>query len=359
MGRSMPQAPAVARAPLPEWLLPAGLIVALATAGGVWLGWSAKEQVRSLEQELVRRQQSSADQSAEARLMSKQAHELTHEVAAKVTLLEARLAEVALQRSQLEELIQSLSRSRDENLINDIDAGIRVALQQTSITGSAEPLVAALRSADERLARVAQPRLEGVRRALARDLDRVRAVGVPDIGSLLIKLDEAVRLADELPLISNAHAMRVASARQPTPVATPASGVAGKVAPTGLWQRWLNDWSLPLATLWDGVSSLVRVTRIDQPDAALMSPEQGYFLRENLKLRLLNARLALLSRQPETAQADLQIAQQALQRYFDVSARRTQVTADLLRQVMAQARQVGVPRPDETLAAIAASVAGR
>jgi uroporphyrin-3 C-methyltransferase len=346
----------------PSWLLPACLVLALGTAGSIWLGVSARDRVSSLEQELVRRQQGSAEQAAEAHLMAKQAQELTQDATAKVTLLEARLSEVALQRSQLEELMQSLSRSRDENMVTDVDAGIRVALQQTSITGSAEPLVAALRSADERLARAAQPRLDGVRRAVARDLDRVRAVGVPDINSLLIKLDEVVRLADDLPLVSNAQASRAPAARRVEPAAKSASGAASAPpAQASVWQRWLDDWSLPLSTVWEGVSSLLRVTRIDRPEAMLISPEQGFFLRENLKLRLLNARLALLSRQPEMARADLVSAEQAVQRYFDISARRTQVAVDLIRQVSGQARQAVVPRPDETLAALAAvaAVAGR
>ncbi len=105
--------------------------------------------------------------------------------------------------------------------------------------------------------------------------------------------------------------------------------------------------------------SLVRVTRIEHPDAALLAPEQAYFVRENLKLRLLNARLALLSRQFPTAQADLQSAQQALERYFDRGSRRTTAAADLLRQVSLQARQTTLPRPDDTLAALATVAAGR
>ena len=77
------------------------------------------------------------------------------------------------------------------------------------------------------------------------------------------------------------------------------------------------------------------------------------------KLRLLNARLALLSRQFDTAQNDLQVALLALDRYFDHSSRRTVLAADLIRQVAAQARHGGVPRPDDTLAAVAAAAAGR
>jgi len=85
----------------------------------------------------------------------------------------------------------------------------------------------------------------------------------------------------------------------------------------------------------------------------LVAPEQAFFLRENLKLRLLNARLALLSRQFDAAQSDLKWAQGAIERYFDRSSKRTQIAADLLRQVAQQSRQAGVARPDDTLAALA------
>ena len=109
----------------------------------------------------------------------------------------------------------------------------------------------------------------------------------------------------------------------------------------------------------DEARSLVRVTRIDQPEAMLVAPEQAYFLRENIKLRLLNARLALLSRQFGTAQSDLREVQLALERHFDRSSRRVNAMNELLRQVGAQSRGVVVPRPDETLAALTAVMAGR
>lgn len=329
------------------------------------LAWTAGQRVRKLEQELVRRQQDSQAQSGEARLLAKRADETARESAAKVSLLEARLNEVAIQRTQLEDLIQSLSRSRDENVLVDIDAGLRVAQQQAAITGSAEPLVAALKQADERLARYSQPRLEGVRRAIARDIDRVKAVGVPDIAALSIKLDEATRLIDELPLLSQAEPRKEAAkpavaASRPgaaRAASAPASGVAA--GEQGWSAAVSRGWSELVGRVWAEARSLVRVTRIDQPEAMLVAPDQAFFLRENLKLRLLNARLALLSRQFDTVQSDVHSAQQALDRYFDRSSRRTGVAADLLNQVAASARQVGLPRPDDTLAAIAAATAGR
>ena len=349
------------------WTALAALLVLLLAGLAIALAWKAERRVAGLEQEMVRRQQASSGQSAEAHMLAKQAQEGMRDVAAKQALLEARVAEVAIQRSQLEDLIQSLSRSRDENLVVDIEAAIRVALQQAALTGSAEPLVATLKQSDERLARYNQPRLEGVRRAISRDLDRVKAISVTDIATLTIKLDEAVRMVDELPLLA------VAEPRKEQPAkAAPAAVVSNKPAaavPTTIgaaassslaWMKgWADTWNGAVQSIGAEARSLVRVTRIEHPDALLLAPEQAFFLKENLKLRLLNARLALLSRQFETAQTDLIGAQASLERFFDRSARRTQLAADLVKQVAAQARQVGLPRPDDTLAALSAAAAGR
>ena len=335
-------------------------VLVLGIAASLGLAWSTQQRLHSLEQELVRRQQDSQSQAGEASMLAKQAQELARDAAAKAALVEARVAEVALQRSQLDELIQSLSRSRDENLVSDLDAALRVAVQQASITGSAEPVVAALKSADERLARVNQPRLQGVRRAVARDLDRVKAVGVADISSMIIKLDEVVRLVDELPLLSSmASAAPHAQNLAPKPATRSATGRGGAPQAASAPEAWSDKLMQWWPSVWAELRSLVRVTRIDTPEAMLITPEQGFFLRENLKLKLLNARLALLSRQFDVAQTDLQASIAALGRYFDNGTRRTTTAVELLRQVAAQSRQVVIPRPDDTLAALATAAAGR
>jgi uroporphyrin-3 C-methyltransferase len=348
-----PSGPGRAWAAIAAVLLVIG-VVALA------LAWRADQRIATLEQELVRRQQESSRQAAEAQMLAKQASEGMGAAAAKVALLEARVAEVALQRTQLEDLIQSLSRSRDENLLVDIEAALRMAMQQAAITGSTEPLVLVLRQSDERLARYSQPRLEGVRRAIARDLDRVRSAGALDIAALTIKLDEAMRMVDDLPLLSVAEPRRdlprgVSAASATKPAAAASAAVADSRWPAA----WRDAWQRIAGSVGDELRSLVRVTRIEHPDAALLAPEQAYFVRENLKLKLLNARLALLSRQFASAQADLLAAQQTLERYFDRSTRRTAAAGELLRQAAAQARQTTLPRPDDTLAALATVAAGR
>jgi uroporphyrin-3 C-methyltransferase len=333
-----------------RWIAAGAVVLAALTAASVVYTWSALQRVKALEAELVKRQQDAAVLATEARAVAREAQETTRESAAKIALLEARVAETSMQRTQIEELLQSLARSRDENVLADVDAAVRVALQQAAITGSAEPLVATLRQSDERLARYNQPRLERVRRAIAQDLERTRAAGVSDISVLTIRLDEAIRVVDELPLLSAAERR---GAPRAAPAAAPASA-ASAAAPA-----WSVRWKDLGDQVWQEVRSLVRVTRIDQPEAMLVAPEQAWFLRENLKLRLLNARLALMSRQFDTAQADLRDALAALDRYFDRSSRRVVSTIEGVRQVASQARLVNVPRPDATLAAIATASAGR
>ena len=347
--------------------------LALVSLGALGLAWNTQQRLKAAEQEIVKRQQDAGTQSAEARLMARQAEAATRETSAKVALLEARVAETSLQRSQLEELIQSLSRSRDENVLSDVDAALRLALQQSAITGSAEPLLSALRQADERLARYQQPRMDRVRRAVLQDLDRVKAAGTVDVQSLAIRIDETVRAIDDLPLLAaidrrgaqrdataraaGERASDTASSTSPAAAARPAAGAS---AAGGPGPQWLDArLRSMLHQVWSEVRDLVRVTRVDDPEAALLAPEQAFFLRENLKLRLLNARLALLSRQFDTVQADLRDAQASLDRYFDKGSRRVELAREQLRQVAQQARQVTVPRPDATLAALATAVAGR
>jgi uroporphyrin-3 C-methyltransferase len=338
-------------------------LVALSIVAALALAWDTKQRLKSLEQDLVRRQAESQAQATEARVLARAAQDLARESAAKTALVEARVAEAAMQRSQVEELLSSVSRSRDENVVADVEAAIRVALQQSALTGSAEPLVATLKQADERLARYNQPRLERVRRAVNRDLDRVKALGLVDIASLTVRLDEAVRLVDELPLLALAvpRTKAAASRAATSPEAASAAAMPAAAGPAegDWWGRALQWWRDSSSQVGNEVRALVRVTRIDHPEAMLVAPEQQFFLRENLKLRLLNARLALLSRQFEIAQSDIRDAQAALDRYFERGSKRAAAVADLLRQVSAQARQTGVPRPDETLAALATAAAGR
>ncbi len=324
-------------------------VVALAASGLLW------QKLSTIQETLARQSQDASAQAIEARTIARQAQEQVTEASARLTVQETRVSEVALQRSQLEELMQSLSRSRDENLVVDIESGLRLAQQQAQLTGSLEPLIAALKSAQQRIERAAQPRLAPVQRAITRDLERIASASVADTAGLLGRLDDLVRQVDDLPL-QNAVAQAAATRRMNARGAMPPSSEVPAPADQTWWQALLQrSWEV----VRDEARDLVRVSRIDQPEAILVSPDQAFFLRENLKLKLLNARLGLLARQSESARADLAAASAALNKYFDPASRRTQSAATVLQQAQAHMKTAEQPRLDETLSALATAAAGR
>lgn len=320
------------------WLYLSALVAVVALGTGVLL-W---QKVQAMQENLARQSADAVGQSTDAKTSAHQARDLAMETAAKLAVTDAKLTEVALQRAQVEELIQSLSRSRDENLVVDIEAAVRLAQQQAQLTGSIEPLVSALKMADVRLGRAAQPRLAPLQRAIARDIARVQNTPLSDTPALLLQLDELVLLADELQ-IANAVG-----------ITAPVDTLARKP------QEAVGDWWWRvLAVLREEAKSLVRVSKITEPEAALLSPEQSFFVRENFKLRILNARLGLMARQIGPARADIATAAESLKRYFAPQSRRTQTAAALLQQVQTKMRTLDVPRVDETLAALSTAAAGR
>ncbi|WP_394791834.1 uroporphyrinogen-III C-methyltransferase [Rhodoferax sp.] len=311
-------------------------VLALLSSGLLW------QKLSSIQEHLARQSADAGAQAVEARTIARQAQDLSRETAAHQAVSDAKLSESTLQRTQLEDLMQSLSRSRDENLVVDIESAVRLAQQQAQLTGSIEPLLAALKTADDRITRAAQPRLAPLQRAIAHDTDRIKGANTTDTPGLLVKLDELVRQVDELPAV---NAVVAASA-------VAAANAGNAPAASAWWQRWLD-------LLHQEARKLLRVSRIEQPEAALLSPEQTFFLRENLKLKLLNARLGLLARQLESSRADLTAAAAALNKYFDPASRKTQTMAGLLQQVQSQMKAAELPQVDETLAALATAAAGR
>ena len=340
-------APVPAHLPPPEvraapWSRAALLALILLAAAGLLSSVMLWQRLSAIQEQLARQSADTGANAIEARALARQAQDVARDTAARQVVMESRLSEVALQRTQLEELIQSLSRSRDENLLVDIESALRLAQQQTQLTGSPEPLLAALGTADQRLARAAQPRLARLRASIARDIQRIKSAAVTDVPGLLARVDDIVRQVDDLPVVNAvpARALNESPRRDAAPAAA------------SWWARWRD------AVLEDA-RGLVRVSRIDQPEAVLLAPEQAFFLRENLKLKLLNVRLSLLSRQTDAARADVLAATSALNKYFDPASRRTQAVATQMQQVQAQLRSAELPRIDETLAAITTAAAGK
>ena len=320
--------------PGPGLLLAWGLAaLALVVVALLW------QKVSSMQEQLARQSAEATSRSVEARTLARQADTDVRDAIGKLAALDGRLSDLAAYRAQMEELVQSVARARDENLAVDLESAVRVAQDQAQLTGSVQPLLAALRTAERRLARSSDPRLAPVARAVARDLERVKNANLADTAGLLARIDQLLREVDELPVANAVGAPRGGAAAR-------SQAIPAKPEPAPSWWQRLG------ASVWDEARDLLRVSRIERPDASLLSPDQAFFVRENLKLRLQGARLALLARQYEAARADLAAAAASLGAWFDPSARRTQAAATLLQRIRAETRDADLPRVDDTLVAL-------
>jgi uroporphyrin-3 C-methyltransferase len=344
----------VAASPSRGWV--AALAAALlAGAGGLYFGWSAQQRVGLLEQELVRRQQASEVAATEARVLADRAQDAARDAVARVSLLDARVAEAALQRTQVEQLLHQMARSRDDQVLADVDVALRLAVRHGKLLGSAEPVITALRQADERLALIDPLRAQRVREAVARDLVRLGDVRVADVALLAVRVDELLRQVDELPMVALADPRQVAAPAPPGDAAAAPPPDPQPLPPDAGWLAWVGAVARDIGwRVWIEARALLRVTPVDHPEALLLTPEQSHFVREGLRLRLLSARLALLARQFDLVQTDIAAASALIERYFDAESLRVQAARTALADISRQARAGELPNPDETLAALAA-----
>jgi uroporphyrin-3 C-methyltransferase len=325
---------------LVAWLL---AVVAIVVSVLLW------QKVDGMQHQLARQSADAGDHAVEARALARQAEESVRDTAAKVAVLDSKIDDISGYRAQLEDLVQTVTRARDENLAVDLDAALRVAQDQTQLTGSVEPLLAALNIAERRLGRSVDPRLTPVANAVARDLERVKAASIPDTAGLLARIDQLLRQVDELPVANDiGRASLEPAPRQRATASSPPQ--QQQSSPESGWVRW---WHALQAEAY----GLLRVSRVERPEASMLSPEQAFFVRENLKLRLQGARLGLLARQYEAARADLAVAQVTLERWFDPAARRTQTAAMLLQQIQGLTKAADLPRAQDTLTALGSAIA--
>lgn len=296
-----------------------------------WNWYDSRSQIQSLREEVASRLRDSDSDSRDARNAAKQVQESMRDAQTRLAQLEARLAESQSQQLALEALYQELSRSRDEWALAEIEQILTIASQQLQLAGNVQAALVALQTADARLARSDRPQFIPLRRVLARDIDRLRATPNVDTVGIALKLDQAIASADTLPM---AFDQRMAGAR-------------ADAAP-----REERVWARLGAEVWSEIRSLVRVRNLERADAPLLPPSEAYFLRQNLKLRLLNARLALLERNETVFRADVQAAADWINRYFDPRSKQAVATLATLRQISGSGLRIELPAVSESLAAV-------
>jgi uroporphyrin-3 C-methyltransferase/uroporphyrinogen III methyltransferase/synthase len=310
--------------------------------------WSTHSRFNRLREDVARTLQKDNASNAETAQAVREMRETAKELQVKVGVLENRQTEAQSQQAALEQMYQDISKNRDEWALSEIEQVLSTASQQLQLAGNVQGALIALQNADRSLSRSDKPQFITIRRAIARDIEKLKALPSVDQPGIALRLDNVISQIDSLPLLSDEKpAEPIAPPRvNPAPVAgKPAADLTFLQRATETWRNWSHE-------MWDDIRQLIRVRTVDNPDALMLSPSESYFVRENLKLRLLNARLALLSRNEGTFRDDLNTAQQMLVKYFDTKARSTQAAQALLRQVQANNVTIDVPDLSESLNAV-------
>jgi uroporphyrin-3 C-methyltransferase len=318
------------RSRLERWLPAAvfALAIAVVLLAGAW--WSTRSELTELRDGVAKQLRETGTDARDSRTIAKEMQEAVRDAHSRIGALEAKLLESQSQQLGLEALYQELSRSRDEWVLAEVEQTLAIAAQQLQLAGNVPAALVALQNADARLARSDRPQFLGLRKVIARDIDRLKNAPSVDIAGMTLRLDQLIAAVDQLPLL--------ADGRPKTPDPTPAAdGPAG-------WERaWL--------AVWEELKSLVRVQRLDASDPALLAPESRVFLRENLKLRLLHARLALLRRDESAFRTDVKAAQTWLGRWFDPRQKQVATAVQTLAALNAAAVNVELPTIAESLSA--------
>ena len=201
---------------------------------------------------------------------------------------------------------QELLRNRADWLVDETEATLNMAAQQLLLSGNVPVAVTVLENIESRLSRFEQADLLPIKQAVSSDLAALKNQPYLDISGTALRLDRLENAVAGMPLV-------LESTLQPGQ-----AEVTTQEDPNASW--WQRTWNKTL----HGLGNLVEVRKLNNGDAMLLAPEQAYFVRENLRLRLLDARIALMQHNGEVFLSDLNNAEATVKQYFDNQSPATQ-----------------------------------
>ena len=319
------------------------MVVVIAVASlalALWSLLSSRDTEQNLTQslgtKLAEQGEAQKQVAAKTELLGKDLRDSQNRVAQ----LEGKLSEFQGQRVAMEEMYRELARAPDDWLLAEIEQTLNIVSRELTLAGNVRAALIGLQAADQRLARADKLQVVQLRRAITQDMERLKALPLVDTQGVSVKLDNLMSLAPSLPLAV------------PDAIAPSAREVRANDANDNIALRFGKD-------LWHEVSQLVRIREIDSGDPMLLTPQQSYFLRENLKLRLLSARTSLNARDETNYREDLKLARAMLTKYFDPKAKVNANAATMLKQLAENPLSITAPDITASLAAVRAARAAR
>lgn len=311
--------------------------------------WNARSDISDLKRDVAQRLQSGENLNSQTKLIADRVDDQLRVLQGKVSVLEARQSESQNQQAALEQLYRDLAKNRDDWALAEIEQVLSTASQQLQLAGNVRSALVALQSADARLSRVDRPQFIAIRRAIAQDIEKLKSLPSVDLTGVAVRLDSLVAQVDAMPLLSDEKPGIIA----PSPKTKLSNRQKIESNSAFDWRVEMQErWTAWSSELWSDLKQLMRIRTVTAPEALLLTPEQAFFARENVKLRLLNARVALLSRNDAAFRSDLAEADRALQRYFDLRDPHTRAGRELIRQIRESVLNIEMPTLSHSLAAV-------
>ena len=298
----------------------------------LWQWLDGKQQLNQIQTILAQRLAEVDGSNKANQTLTLQSQELVRELGGKLSLLESKYAETQSQRTALETLYQDLSSSRDQMVLAEVEQLLLIAGQQLQLAGNIKAALIAMQQADSRLQRLDRAALNSLRRAINNDMNKLRALPNVDVSAINSRLDNLIAIVNRLPLVQDIRTTQ----ENITPAVVPGDGTLKKL----------------LREIWQEAKNLVRIENTHQDEMPLLSPTQTFFLRENLKLRLLSARLSLLSRDEASFKHDIKMAQEWAKLYFDVKAGDGAQAISTLQKLNASSISIEMPDVSGSLEAV-------
>jgi uroporphyrin-3 C-methyltransferase len=286
-------------------------LASLFSVGLLWLD-SAKNN-QNVEHALATKLDTFNEKNQQSLALAKNADTRSSEIATRAEILEEKYNESFDQQAALKALYQELANNREERMLSDVEQLLVIANQQLQLAGNIKPALLALQAADTKLLGFDTQKAVQLRKSIEQDIQRLQNLPLADITSISLKLASLTQRIDQLALLSDHRPSETQNSNAPDLSNNP-------------WRRFAQE-------VWQDIKGMIRIERIDHPEPPLLAPEQSFFLRENIKLHLLTARIALLRHDEVTYKADLEAAQSAISLNFDVRESLTKNTLDEIKNL--------------------------
>ena len=323
---------------LQRWVAWAALLLSLAACVVLVGLWQRNEQIT---REAARRWTDAEARVVQLEQQLKQTQDLARDQIGKAAVLDNKLGEVIGQQGQLERMYKNIAQNSLDVVLADVENSVSIASQQLLVVGNVQGAMLALQDADTVLTRVDQASVSVLRRLLARDIERLKSVPNVDLNQMAARLDAVATGLDQLPMVSSL-----------SPNGPPGTDVAEQQSSSSTIERLTSSGLRGWNAMKQELLALLRVKRVDAPDALLLAPEQQYFVRENLRLSLMSARFALLSRNESMFKSDIDRSIKWLGQYYEGSAKPVSTASASLKQLAASKVIVELPSLAEALAAV-------